>query len=635
MRIAAPRGYPGLRILYFNPKSEIRIPKSLLAIALVFVATLAQISALAAEPDPDVLAAEAARVETITRISRPTIAIFDPNGQGGGSGVIISPDGYALTNFHVAGSTGAAMKCGLSDGRFVDAVLVGLDPSGDVALIKLLGKTDFPTATIGDSDTCRAGQWVYVVGNPFLLAEDFKPTISYGILSGVHRYQYPSGTLLEYADCLQTDAAINPGNSGGPMFDSDGKPIGINGRGSFEKRGRVNVGVGYAISINQIKRFIGLLKSGRIVDHASLGATVSTDAKRRVVVDDILDNSDAYRRGLRYGDEIIRFGGREIASTNAFKNALGTYPDNWRVPLTYRRDGKEYDVRVRLAAMHRAGELEALLDAEHEQPQHPRPGKEPKPGDKKPSEIPGGPKKPGDEPKPGEPGRPRPRQSGAAKPKEKLPKAVRQHYEESPGYTNYWFNRYNQQRVWNAYLAHGDFAETGWNWKITGKTAAGADVAIALTEKKGDIVMPDGQSGAEFGPSLTEATSPARSGGLLAALHLWQRLLLLGPHRFGEVYYLGTMPWSTDDKTSDCLVTTTAGVESRFYFDPDKGDCTGVELRLADDEDPCEIYFDDIRQVDGRSLPFHWTVRHGDDVFADIKISSYDWTSTAKPPKAK
>jgi serine protease Do len=609
--------------------------KLALMVLAIATAMISPRSASAVEPDKEVLKAEADRVETIARISRPTIAIFDPGGQGGGSGVIISPDGYALTNFHVAGSTGAAMKCGLSDGRFVDAVLVGLDPSGDVALVKLIGKTDFPTATIGDSDTCRVGQWVYVVGNPFLLAEDFKPTISYGILSGVHRYQYPSGTLLEYADCLQTDAAINPGNSGGPMFDSDGKLIGINGRGSFQKRGRVNVGVGYAISINQIKRFIGLLKSGRMVDHASLGATVATDAKRRVLVDDILDDSDAYRRGLRYGDEIIRFGGREIASTNAFKNALGTYPNDWRVPLTYRRDGKEVDIRVRLAAIHRAGELEALLDSEHEQPERPRPGKEPKPGDKKPPEIPGSPKKPGDEPKPGEPGRPHPRSAHAAKPKEKLPKAVRQYYEESPGYTNYWFNRYNQQRVWNAYLAHGDFAETGWNWKITGKTATGGDVAITLTEKKADIVMPDGQSGAEFGPSLAEATSPARSGGLLTALHLWQRLLLLGPHRFGEVYYLGTMPWTAADKLSDCLVATMSGVESRFYFDPDKGDCTGVELRVADDEDPCEICFDDIRQVDGRSLPFHWTVRHGDDIFADIKVSSYDWTSTAKPPKAK
>jgi len=189
--------------------------------------------------------------------------------------------------------------------------------------------------------------------------------------------------------------------------------------------------------------------------------------------------------------------------------------------------------------------------------------------------------------------------------------------------------------VWNAYLAHGDFAETGWNWKITGKTAAGADVEIDLTEKKGSIVMPDGESGAEFGASLTETTSPPRSGGLLAALHLWQRLLLLGPRRYGDVYYLGTIPWSSDDKLADCLVTTTAGVETRYYFDGDTGHCTGLELRIADDEDPCEIYFDDFRQVDGRSLPFHWTLRHGDEVFADLKVTSYDWTGGTKAAKPK
>ena len=220
-------------------------------------------------------------------------------------------------------------------------MLVGLDPGGDVALIKLLGDDEFPAAEMGDSDTVRAGDWAYVVGNPFLLADDFKPTVTYGIISGVHRYQYPAGTLLEYADCLQTDAAINPGNSGGPLFNAQGRLIGINGRGSFEKRGRVNVGVGYAISINQIKRFVGLLKSGRIVDHATLGATVTTDTDGRVVVSDILDDSDAYRRGLRYDDELVRFGGRDIGTVNAFKNALGTYPSGWRVPITFppRRSG--------------------------------------------------------------------------------------------------------------------------------------------------------------------------------------------------------------------------------------------------------------------------------------------------------
>src|SRR5689334_17074419 len=104
------------------------------------------------------------------------------------------------------------------------------------------------------------------------------------------------------------------------MFDAQGRLIGINGRGSFEKRGRVNVGVGYAISINQIKNFLGHLKSGRLVDHATLGASVRSDVDRRVVVDDILEQSDAYRRGLRYGDEVVRFGGRDVNTVNAFKN---------------------------------------------------------------------------------------------------------------------------------------------------------------------------------------------------------------------------------------------------------------------------------------------------------------------------
>ena len=195
----------------------------------------------------------------------------------------------------------------LSDGVLYDAVIVGSDPTGDVALIKLFGRDDFPSAELGDSDQVRVGDWALVIGNPFLLATDFKPTVSYGLISGVHRYQYPSGTLLEYADCLQTDAAINPGNSGGPLFDAAGRLIGINGRGSFEKRGRVNVGVGYAISVNQIKNFLSYLQSGRIVDHATLGAVVSTDSEGRVVVADILETSDAYRRGLRIDDEIVAF----------------------------------------------------------------------------------------------------------------------------------------------------------------------------------------------------------------------------------------------------------------------------------------------------------------------------------------
>jgi S1-C subfamily serine protease len=596
-------------------------------------------SAFGQEIDSAVLAAETQRIEIVERISRPTIAIFDSNGQGGGSGVIISKDGYALTNFHVAGPTGPAMKCGLADGRLVDAVIVGIDPGGDVALIKLLHVAEslqnaepgasahadeilrserlpdvFPAAELGDSDEVRVGDWAFVAGNPFLLADDFQPTITYGIISGVHRYQYPAGTLLEYADCLQTDASINPGNSGGPLFNEAGQLIGINGRGSFEKRGRVNVGVGYAISINQIKRFLGLLHSGRIVDHASLGAIVASGRDGQVVVDEILEDSDAFRRGLRFDDELIRFGEREIRSVNAFKNVLGTYPGGWRVPIAFRRNGQEFERRVRLANFHRAGELEALLQSEQGPPDPDRP-----PGPRR-----GGPRRGGPPDQPDDEPRRRGPRGRRGRGEAELPPAVKPFYEERPGFANYWFNRYHQQRVWNALLARGDFAELRWDWKITGELATGGNVTIELKEQSGAIVTPIARSEAEFGVSLSEVTSPPRSGGLLAALHLWQRLLLVGPRRFGEVYYVGKLPWVGVADLADCLAGTYAGVECKFYFDPASGDLVGLEMQAAEGLDPCEIQFGDIRPVDGRNFPHHWTIRHGDEVFADISVRKWE-----------
>ncbi|MEO1970503.1 MAG: trypsin-like peptidase domain-containing protein, partial [Pirellulaceae bacterium] len=153
----------------------------------------------------EVRAAEGHRIAAVNKAVQAAVAVFSPGGGGGGSGVVITPDGYALTNFHVVKPAGNYMHCGMADGRRYDAVLVGIDPTGDVALIKLLGRDDFPVAEITDSDQLRVGDWCFAVGNPFLLATDFKPTVTFGVVSGVHRYQYPAGTLLEYADCIQTD----------------------------------------------------------------------------------------------------------------------------------------------------------------------------------------------------------------------------------------------------------------------------------------------------------------------------------------------------------------------------------------------------------------------------------------------
>src|SRR5437763_8753621 len=272
------------------------------AVAVFLTALLA--SSPAQDIDPAVKKAEEERIAAIEKVKPSVVAVFGPGGQGGGSGVLIDEDGYALTNFHVTAGAGNTMKCGLPDGVLYDAVLVGLDKVGDVALIKLFPKKDgqkFPFAVMGDSDKCRAGDWSLAMGNPFLLATDFNPTVTYGLISGVHRYQYPSGVLLEYTDCIQIDTSINPGNSGGPLFNLDGELIGINGRGSFEKRGRVNSGVGYAISINQIKNFLGQLRAGMDTDHASLGAKMESESEEgqlgKMQVKASID-SDARRRAV-------------------------------------------------------------------------------------------------------------------------------------------------------------------------------------------------------------------------------------------------------------------------------------------------------------------------------------------------
>jgi S1-C subfamily serine protease len=577
--------------------------------------TLLDRSAVRAEEVPSaVLQAEQARIAAIAKAVEPSISIFVPGGQGGGSGVVISPDGYALSNFHVTKPAGDYMQCSMSDGNLYDAVIVGLDPTGDVALVKLLGRDDFPHAELGDSDQVRVGDWCFAVGNPFLLATDFQPTVSWGLVSGVHRYQYPAGTLLEYADCLQTDASINPGNSGGPLFNSEGQLIGINGRCSFEKRGRVNVGVGYAISINQIKNFIGYLRSGRIVDHATLGATVSSHEDGRVVVSNILESSDAFRRGLRYGDEIVAFGGRPVTTVNGFKNVLGIFPKGWRVPLSFRHDGERRDVYVRLSGVH---SREELLEKTGGAPKvKPVPVPVPVP-ERKPADEPKGEQAPPkDVPPPG------PKPAPKKQRKIAIPAGVKELIVKRPGYANYYFNERNRERVWDAFRARGDFSDTGTTWHLTGVDDGGGAVVIELGEAKVTGQFPRGTVEFDTEGDLAEQSGPVGSGGLLMALHIWQRMLRQGPERFGEVFYQGTAPVLEREGLYDVLIATYDVVESHFFFDPGTGSLIALETFADEDVDPCEVYFGDYRELEGRQVPHALVVRHGDRIFASIKLES-------------
>lgn len=577
--------------------------------------------AVAQDVPQSVLDAQQQRIGAIAKATKSAVAVFANGGQGGGSGCVISPDGYALTNFHVSKPCGDFMQCSMADGNLYDAVIVGIDPTGDVALIKLLGRDDFPAATLADSDAVRVGDWCFAIGNPFLLATDFQPTVTYGIVSGVHRYQYPAGTLLEYADCIQTDASINPGNSGGPLFNANGDLIGINGRGSFEKRGRVNVGVGYAISINQIKNFLGYLHSGRIVDHATLGATVATDEDGRVIVTNILEESDAFRRGLRYGDQLLAFGGRPITTVNGFKNALGIFPKGWRVPLSYQRDGERHDIFVRLTGVHSAEELIAKTEGgpPPEAKPQPKPGPKPAPKD---GERPVPEPKPLPKPKPGEAGPHAPA---------KVPEHAAKLIKAKKGYANYYFNELNRDRVWNAFTAQSDFSGLTGNWRLTGTADDGSKVELNLGEAQTTGQFGDVQATVDAGKDLSEQLGPPGSGGLLAALHVWRRLLALGPQQFGEVYYLGTVPVVDRQGLFDVLIGTHNVVEARFYFDPASGRLAVLELYPDTEVDPCEVYFDDYREIEGRYVPHLLHVRFGDAIFGNIKLDSVDFKAATKP----
>lgn len=557
-----------------------------LVIAVTTIGMILAARSAASATESIVLRAEQQRIDVIRRVASSVVAIFSADGNGGGSGVLISSDGFALSNFHVTSACGDFMKCGLNDGRLYDAVIVGIDPTGDVALIKLLGRDDFPHATLGDSDKLAVGDWTYAMGNPFLLATDYQPTVTAGIVSGLHRYQYPAGTLLEYTDCIQVDTSINPGNSGGPLFNAAGELVGINGRISVEKRGRVNVGAGYSISINQIKHFMDYLRGGHVVDHATLGATVKSGSDREVLVDSILDLSSAWRRGLRENDEIVSFAGRPIGSVNQFKNILGIYPKGWLLPLTYRRDGKKQEIVVELRALHRDSELKA------KPPSGPR---------EKP--------KPPDELNP---------HSQAKLPKDELPADYKKLFVKKPGYANYYFNEQEQQRVLHGLDPFHSWRNAPGRWKLTGKTAAGDEFAMTLTDKMLALQLPNRPGLQSLDADFVD--EPPGSGGFLAALYQFKLLVTKGVDAFTEFSYVGSRPADGGGPLVDVLQTKKSGLTSQWFFRKQDGAFLGFDARLGTDVDPCEVRFLEFQEFAGRRFPSRIAVKHGDADFATFEV---------------
>lgn len=272
--------------------------------------------------------------------------------QGLGSGVIISNDGYILTNNHVI--SGAEEISVLIDNKEYAGKLIGTDPKTDVAVVKVDAK-NLPAIALGNSDNLEVGEWVIAVGNPFSL--ELAHTVTAGIVSGKGRAPGIGDGSLYYEDFIQTDAAINPGNSGGALVNLGGELVGINTAIVTGGYGGGNVGVGFAIPINLARHVMqSLIETGRVI-RGYIGVDIQRvdDKLARAyglpdaagaLVSRVRPDGPAKGAGLKEQDVVTEFDGKKIRDNNHLINLVAAYKPGTRIPLKVWRNGKEIQLAV-------------------------------------------------------------------------------------------------------------------------------------------------------------------------------------------------------------------------------------------------------------------------------------------------
>jgi Do/DeqQ family serine protease len=268
-----------------------------------------------------------------------------------GSGVLVSADGYVLTNNHVVGSAGADVRVGFSDKRELRAKVIGIDPLTDLAVLKL-DATNLPALGWGDSSKLRVAEWVLAIGNPFQLNQ----TVTLGIVSATNRRL--EGRVAQYEDFIQTDAAINPGNSGGALINARGELVGINTAIYSESGGYQ--GIGFAVPSNLARHVMddiikyGGVRRGTIrgiqlqAMSPQIAAELGAPDARGVLVLAVIRASDAYAAGLRQYDVIVAFNGTSIDDASQFIRLLADAEIGSTATLTVFRDGRQRSVPVKI-----------------------------------------------------------------------------------------------------------------------------------------------------------------------------------------------------------------------------------------------------------------------------------------------
>ncbi len=264
-----------------------------------------------------------------------------------GSGFIISPDGYILTNNHVVGEADKVWV-ELQGGQTLQAEIKGLDPDSDVAVIKIK-KKDLKYLELADSDQLEVGEWVLAIGNPLGLSH----TVTAGIVSAKHRAGFGLATLENF---IQTDAAINFGNSGGPLVDLDGKVVGIN---TAIAGSSGNIGIGFAIPINMARHiYEQLIKTGKVERgflgvlpndmDADLAKELGLDDNKGVLISHVDEGSAAEKAGLQNYDIIIELDDKIVGSANELRNQIAMLKPGAEIKMLVMRKGKRIELTAKL-----------------------------------------------------------------------------------------------------------------------------------------------------------------------------------------------------------------------------------------------------------------------------------------------
>lgn len=294
--------------------------------------------------------------------------------QGGGSGFIISPDGYILTNNHVVeGATKVEVHYGADEngagGRTLAAKIIGRDPATDIALLKIDVDGTLPSVPLGDSDRIRKGEWAIAIGNPFLLEN----TLTVGVISAKGRSINVSPESRSFDNFIQTDAAINFGNSGGPLLNIRGEVVGINT--AIRASGQ---GLGFATPINTAKRLLPQLKQGKVT-RSYLGMQIQevtedireafnlTEA-RGALVQNVDDGKPADKAGIKHGDVITEIDGKKINTNRDLIDYISYLPVGTKVQVTLVRNGQRMNVTATTAQRPAEGEEDTESEAPSAEP---------------------------------------------------------------------------------------------------------------------------------------------------------------------------------------------------------------------------------------------------------------------------